>query len=115
MMKRWTVRRIAIGLLGLLLCLGIGLSAVQAGNMAVRMALADDMGSPGGCAGCGGDEGVKAGNCVSICASSIFTLPAPTAFSAVAMSQLSFSDRTEPLRSTASSPEPYPPKPAILL
>src|SRR3546814_14957754 len=74
-MNRWPSRRAFSLMLGVLLALGMSLSAAQAGGMVVKMvSMASDMGAPGhdGCDGCGSDDGkVATGACLSVC-----TIPA---------------------------------------
>jgi hypothetical protein len=119
MYRHCTARWIGLCVLGLLLGLGMGLSAVQAGSMTVKMALAGDIDGSGsghgGCADCGGSDGPKSGNCVSICAAPVFSVLAPTPGFSPSASFITFADHTEPLVNTASSPDPHPPKQAILL
>jgi len=98
--------------------LGISLSAVQATDMAVKMAAAAAMGTaaPDGCGGCGGDDDASsAGSCVMIC---------PNAFQAVfsvAGSIATFAAREPrpigefPSTGRSTYPDPYPPKPVILI
>ena len=116
-MKHLTARQIVVCLLGLMLSLGMGLSAVQANNMTVDMALAGDMdgSGSGGCTGCGGDDTAKSGSCFSICASSVFMMQAPTTTSSRIEPSAPFFPDTLPLRSTAFSPDPHPPRPTFLL
>src|SRR3546814_13660278 len=70
-MNRWPSRRAFSLMLGVLLALGMSLSAAQAGGMVVKMvSMASDMGAPGhdGCDGCGSDDGkVATGACLSVC------------------------------------------------
>ena len=109
-MKNWTSRRIVICLLGILLGMGMTLSAVQASHMAFYMALAGDV-TPDGCDGCG-DTG-KTGNCQSVCASSLLTIPPlSSARQAGEFGALLFPDRF-PIRSTAIPPDPHPPRPVF--
>src|SRR3546814_13895920 len=69
-MNRWPSRRAFSVMLGVLLALGMSLSAAQAGGMVVKMvSMASDMGAPGhdGCNGCGSDDGkVATGACLSV-------------------------------------------------
>jgi hypothetical protein len=71
-MKNWTSRRIVVRLPGAMLSVRMTLSAVQANNMTVGMALAGDA-NPGEWGGCG--DTANSGSCQSICASSIFAMP----------------------------------------
>lgn len=51
-MTSWTLRRVSTLLLGLFVALGMSLSAVQAGSMAVGMPMADHQMSAGGTTDC---------------------------------------------------------------
>ena len=66
-MKRWSWHRTRVLLLMVLLGLGMSLSCVQGGVMAV--ATDDAHHGPGGCDGCGGGghEGMDAGTCLAVC------------------------------------------------
>ena len=113
-MKRWSSRRVFALLLGVFLALGMSLSAVQAGDMTVKMTLASHMGDSGqgGCDGCGGgdDGNMKTANCMPICTASSTALP-PTEVAAFATSA---DDPPIPgirlSHGRASSPDPYPPR-----
>ena len=116
-MKHWTIRRIAICLLGMLLSLGMGLSAVQAGGMTVKMAVAGDMGASGGdgCTGCGDDDAGKAATCLSVCSSPVFTMPAGSGIVSRMEPVASPLCDARPLRSIAFSPDPHPPRPDFVV
>ena len=103
-------------LLGLMLSLGVGLSAVQVNNMIFDMALADDVdgSGSGGCMGCGGDDAAKSGSCFSMCAPSVFAMSAPITITSRIEPTTSVLPDLLPLRSTALSPDPYPPRPTFL-
>lgn len=111
-MKRWSSRRVFALFLGVFLALGMSWSAVQAGDMTVKMALASDMGDPGQgtCNGCGDDGGTNAANCMPICAASSPALP-PVEFVAFATPA---DDPPIPgfrrSHGRASTPDPYPPR-----
>lgn len=102
--------------MSIFLGLGMGLSAVQAGNMMVKMAVAGDMDASGGeCSGCGGDDAVKAGNCVSICASSAFVMPAPAEITSRIETTVSFPPDMRSLHGIPFSPDPGPPRSTTVL
>ena len=115
-MRHWTARRITVCMLGLILSLGMGLSAVQANSMTVEMALAGDadVSNDGGCMGCG-DDTASSGSCYSMCASSVFSMPPSTMLPSRIESKASFLPDTRSLRSTNISPDPHPPRSTFLL
>lgn len=105
-------RRILALLLGVFLALGMSLSAVEAGEMGVQMAMASDAGASGqsDCSGCDSGDGSNATACSSVLScSSAAVLPG---------------DRTSPATKTAvlfvpifgvapglsAPPDPYPPR-----
>ena len=94
-----------------MLSVGMTLSAVQASNMAVDMALAGGV-TPGECGGC--DDIANSGSCQSVCASSIFTMPAPLTTVRMAEFVAPVLLDTHSMRSTAVAPDPYPPRPIFL-
>src|SRR3546814_13137411 len=68
-MKLWSSRRFLALFLGVFLALGMGLSAVQAGEMSVQMAMPSDAGAAGqsDCTGCnGGDDSSNAATSSSV-------------------------------------------------
>jgi hypothetical protein len=117
MMKHRMTRNLLVLLLGAFLALGSGLSAVQAGEMAVKMTLAADMGSPesGGCSGCAGDDGnAQAGSCHPIC-----TVAAAAVLPSGPIVAIATSDRPVPRFGPVSSgrpsaPDPSPPRGRVL-
>ena len=104
-------------MLGLMLILGMGLSAVQANSMMIGMALAGDMGVSGSgeCTGCGGDDAAKSGSCLSICASSVLAVAAPITTASKIGPAVSVISIAFALHSMAVSPDPYPPRLTFLL
>lgn len=119
-MKRWTSRQLIALVLGVMFALGTTLSAVQATDMAVKMSAAVAMGAvaaPDGCGGgCGGDDDAAgAGSCVMVCPNSVQAV-VPAAGAIVTI------DAREPRpigefasAGRSSHPDPYPPKPVILI
>jgi len=114
MMKRWSSRRLSALLLAVFLALGMTLSAVQASDMAAKMAMASNMGATGqgGCDACGGgdDGNTKADTCIPMCTASVPAL-LPSGFVATAP------DVADPhvpgyrfVRGRTPSPDPYPPR-----
>src|SRR3546814_18367232 len=67
-MKDWPSRRILALLLGVFLALGMSLSAIEAGEMGVQMAMASDAGASGqsDCSGCDSGDGSNAPACSSV-------------------------------------------------
>lgn len=117
-MKGRSSRQLVALVLGAFLALGMGVSALQAGEMAVKTAAASDTDASGKgvCADCGGaDEDVDVSPCLPVC-----TAPAPAVLSSGATvqgAQASSAPIPESRSSTGwiFSPDPYPPKPAILI
>ena len=100
-------------LLGVFVALGMGLSAVQGNDMAIKMAMSSDM---GGCNGCGGesDDDRLGGACSSVCTTPVQALLTP-AFPVIAADQqkLSLAEFWPP-HGLVPSPNPNPPKPLDL-
>jgi hypothetical protein len=113
-MNRWPSRRVFALVLGLFVALGMSLSAVQASDMAVKMALASDMGDAGshGCTGCGGgdDGAANAGPCLPGCTAPMFAVMPPTSDTMVAQVCHLSLPMAPASQSRASSPDPYPPR-----
>lgn len=113
-MKRHSSRQVFVFLLGVFLALGLSWSAVQAGDMAVKMAMATDMGGSGSgsCDGCGGgdDGNTKAANCMPFCTASSPALPL------IELAVFTTAADDPPIPGTrlshgrAFSPDPYPPR-----
>ena len=117
-MKRSAPRQLIASMLGLLMALALGLSAVHATDMTVKMSAAgtaDMAPMAADCSsGCGGDDSMNEDPCVAVCPSAvaavmtatgpIFTISAPV-----------FSDisRTAP-RGRSWHLDPPPPRPATL-
>jgi hypothetical protein len=112
-MKRWPLRQVLALMLGVLLALGMSLSAVQASDMALAMAATGGAGSDDCSSGCGGDDGgkdAKAMTCAAVCIPPAVAVLAPTpsvAFDHTANVQ---SEPDSLLPDWASSPDPYPPR-----
>lgn len=111
-MKQASLRRLVILLLGVFVALGVSLSAVQSGDMTVKMAVSVDMdgGGHGGCESCPGGDDDGAAGCVAGCTVAAFAvLPASSGDKA-----LQAPDLTLPVlrneRGTVFSPDPYPPR-----
>ena len=120
LMNRWPSRRAFALVLGVLLALGMTVSAVQAGGMVVKMvSMASTMGATGqgGCDGCGSDDGkaAAAGACLSVCTTQALAVLPPTfSVSLVPAKDLSLPRHATPPDRT-SSPDPDPPRPADLV
>jgi hypothetical protein len=110
----WPTRKVFALVLAAFVAAGLGLSAVQASDMAVKMSMSSDMdmSHEGGCAPCP-DEGSDGGKmfCPPLCVVPVFAL-APQGLSAVAGASPS---RIQPapcifLHGRQQSPDPYPPR-----
>lgn len=115
-MTRFPARQAFALFLGVLVALGMSLSAVQAGNMAAKMAVASDMGASGhnGCGGCGGSGdagGAKAMVCAPACVAPVLAV-LPQASPMTFDQPRGFSLRPYArLLGHISTPDPYPPRP----
>ena len=119
-MKRWTLRQLVALILGVVFALGTVVSTVQAADMAVKMSAAATVGAAGGPDGCagacgGGDDAASMGSCVMTCPSSVQAI-VPVASPIVMVEART----TRPLGEAASAgrfspPDPYPPKPVVLI
>lgn len=116
-MKRWSARQIVALLLTVFVTVGISLSVVQASDMAVKMAMASDMGASGhdGCQGCpgdGNDHGMKAMPCATICVAPVLAvLPQITGTVLVQKPGSLIAVRVTLLDGRALPPDPHPPRP----
>lgn len=116
-MKRWTPRQLIALVLGVMLALGTTLSAVRAADMAAKMSAAAAMGAamPDDCGGGCDDDAAGAGSCVMVCPNSAQAV-VPAASPIVAID----AREPQPIGEFASAgrsshPDPYPPKPVILI
>lgn len=110
-MKKRSVRHVLAALFGVLLALGVSVSAVQAGEMSLQMAMAAEAGASGqgGCDDCaGGDDAGMTCPSALLC-SVIAILPAERGMPAATPARSP--DRTFRLaRGLAAPPDPYPPR-----
>ena len=110
-------QQLIMTILALLVGMGTVLSAVQANDMVVKMAVAGDPGSSGmnGCTACGGDDGnAKQANCIPACVTTAFgLLPATMSLASDATVSPSMSLHAAP-RGSAGVPDPSPPRLSIL-
>ena len=109
--------RVIVTILALFVGTGMVVSAVQASDMAVKMAAAGDSGSFGanGCTACGGDDGNgNQADCLPACvAASLGLLPSTV----VVALNAAGSPRTSPYaapRGSSGIPEPSPPRLSVL-
>ncbi|USJ28533.1 hypothetical protein [Ensifer adhaerens] len=114
-MKRWSARKLVAMFLAVFVTVGMSLSAVQATDMSVKMAMTTDMSGSthDGCPGCpngGGDHGMKAMMCSVVCAVPVVAvLPQGTSMPAVPQ-PIFFTARDSLLHGTRAPPDPYPPR-----
>lgn len=114
-MKRWSARKLVVMFLAVFVTVGMSLSAVQATDMSVKMAMTTDMSGSthDGCPGCpngGGDHGMKATMCSVVCAVPVVAvLPQGTSMPA-AQQPIFFTARDSLLHGTQAPPDPYPPR-----
>jgi hypothetical protein len=114
-MKHWSSRQFIALFLGVFLALGMSLSAVQASDMAVQMAMAGDvdMSGQGDCDGCGGsgDDSVDAVTCSPMLSCSGMAALLSAAGGLVATQTIK---QVAPVSSVArdltAPPDPYPPR-----
>ena len=99
-------------LFGAFLALGMASVAVQAGEMAAKMALASDSGTTGqdGCKGCGDEGGASADSCQLGCTAASFALlPSGSTVSNVGES-VTFVTAGSIFLGAAPPPDPFPPR-----
>ncbi len=109
-MKRYSSQHIIALLLGVFLALGMSLSAVQANDMAINMAMSSDMDGCNDC-GNGSDSDRNGGACLSVCTTpSPAVLPPAVTVKTAEAPNLPLLDY-QSTYGQASSPDPYPPKP----
>jgi hypothetical protein len=121
-MARWRLRQVFVLALGLLVALGMSLSAVQAGHMAARMAIASDMGASdmagaghAGCAGCDDSGGTKDMACAPACIAPASAATLPQSWSVTIRQASDLPSRPCPhLLGRAPAPDPTPPRPSDL-
>lgn len=105
-------RKVFALFLGVFMALGMSLSAVQAGSMAVKMSLATDMGASeqSGCGGCSGDGGAQMGTCHPVCTvAAVAVLPLGPVVATAQTSQLPPPPDLA-CSGRGSSPDPSPPR-----
>lgn len=114
-MKSRSSRRILVLLLGVFLTLGMSLSAVQAGNLTAKMAMASDMDvtGQGGCTACGDGGGTESSpNCMPTCTASGLALLTGGAIAIAARTSGPPAVAVRLPHGRTFSPEPYPPRAA---
>lgn len=114
-MKRWSVRQVLVLLLAVFVTAAVNLSAVQASDMTVKMAMASDMGVSGhdGCQGCptgGGGDGMKAMACASVCVAPVLAVLPRLAPTMIAQVAASYATLAPVLRGEAPAPGHHPPR-----
>lgn len=117
-MKIWSLRQFVALFLGAFLALGMSLSAVQASEMAVQMAMtsdadASDQGSCDNCGGSGGDT-ADAVTCAPMlnCSGMAAALPMERGFVAP-LSTKALPTASRVAHGSIAPPEPYPPRSSI--
>jgi hypothetical protein len=117
-MRRTPLHRLHLLVLAAFLGLGLSLSAVQAGIMSAQMEVAAMLPEPGSdeCADCeGGDDGrVEVGSCLSVCGAAAHALLPSEPVALPSASRASFQTGYLVLGGRSHSPDPGPPRPAIL-
>ena len=117
-MSGWSRHRTRALLLAVFLGLGMSLSFVQGGVMAVETAFAADDAhhGPSGCDGCGGSdhEGMDAGTCLAVCGSATQGLMPGELLTLPSASRTDFQSTRLHLSGQFHSPDHGPPKILIL-
>ena len=115
--KTRLARQLIVTVLALFVGMGTILSAVQANDMVLKMAMAGDAGSSGasGCTACGGNKGdANQANCLPACVQVAHGLvPAPITIPIYVADSPSISSNIPPLGS-GGIPDPSPPRLSIL-
>ncbi len=114
-MQRWASLQVLTLFLGLFFALGTTLSAIQANDMTVKMAMSSDMDTSGdaGCIACGGvgDEGSTSPTaCPPVCTVSAGMVPAFGSPEIPALVLVSPPSGHQSGNGRAFSPDPHPPK-----
>jgi hypothetical protein len=109
------IRRLSVVLLALALAAGLVTHGVRASDSGVKMAVAavSDMPMPGECDGCGDDQKAMAAACSAFCGGVVALPSMGAAFAAVPAETLGSFVGPNPTARTVS-PDPYPPRPAVL-
>jgi hypothetical protein len=111
----WTLRKICAALLVLAFALGTVTQAVQASDMAVKLATtaSSDKPMPAGCNGCGDDN---MGNmaCAVVCAVPAAVMPDNVAVSDLQAAIVTCLEDEVGVGRTGP-PDPFPPKPSLLV
>ncbi len=113
---RWSIRHVLALMFAVLLAAGASLSAAQANNMAIQMAMASNMGMPvaGDCTACpdqGADDG-KMTVCPQTCVGPVLALVPLNLAAVMVAPALDMMPLPSPhLHGRAAMPDPYPPKP----
>jgi predicted metal-binding membrane protein len=116
-MARWRLRQVFALTLGLLVALGMSLSAVQAGDMAAKMAMASGMtgSGHGDCGGCDDGGSAKDMPCAPACMTPVSAAMLPQAWSVTVRQTSDLSTRPYLHRlGRAPAPDPTPPRPGDL-
>lgn len=116
-MRTRFARQLIVTILALFVGMGTVLSAVQANDMVVKMAMAGDADSSGtnGCTACGGNEGnAQQANCPPACMANAFALlPAPAVIALDVTDSPAIVPNIPP-RGSTGVPDPSPPRLSIL-
>ena len=106
-----SARRILVLLLGVFLALGMNLSAIQAGEMPVKMTMTSGMGASGHCNDCGDNGAVKKMTICSFgCVAPVLAVIPQTAPMRVVQARTPLLRQASLLFGRVSSPDPYPPR-----
>ena len=114
-MRRWSVRQVLVLFLAIFVTAGMGLSSVQANQMAMTMAMTSEMDMAGhdGCPGCpsgDGESGTKAMTCAAICVAPLLAI-LPHAEPIAFMATNAYEPIVMPvLHGQAWPSDPYPPR-----
>lgn len=115
-MNRWSARKLVAVVLAVLVTLGMGLSAVQATDMAAKMTMPSEMAGSthDGCQGCpegSGDDGMAGMTCGSVCtAPALAVLPEQGASMPALQKPARFMVRALLRDGRFAPPDPYPPR-----
>jgi hypothetical protein len=113
-MKRWSWHRTRILFLAFWLGLGMSLSVVQGGAMAVEMTLAADHvhHGPNGCDGCGGGDhnNMNASSCLAVCGTASPGLTPEELLTLLSVSRTDLQSARLSFSSQFHSPDHGPPK-----
>ncbi|PZQ85427.1 MAG: hypothetical protein DI549_01740 [Ancylobacter novellus] len=113
-MRCWSLRRVLVLLLAVLITAGMNLSMAHASDVTAKKVVTADVGVSAydGCQGCpnGGDHGVNGAACAALCATPVLAVLPQEALALDLQRTVSFAGHSPLLHGMAMPPDPYPPR-----